>query len=685
MLDNIMQTPVDYERLKNAGVSSTGIDFLSKMLVLDPNQRATETECLKHAWIVRMDCDKPPEPGTQGVTKIHSAVDEAANALDASLLSLDENHNRQEIEDSDEGLSTDMGEVKNVHISKRFKLDGEDVPRQRPELPPSHHISYPSLPKQQIVSVHSESHPPTKPRLFGEIGASALRSSGVLGYDAHAALQVPFKGSRDGTFGASRLQNVSYLADDRVTSDGFSHHYLQYPQTLPNPAFTGSAPSLFGAEALVGELNMASPESGGSVPSPDSVHAPKTPDSRDPSPLSTSAAPGSKRSSQVFRAEGDQTTSKRAKSNHPIRASQRSQQANPLSKADDNDNGDRKDRHNLERSSSPSACTSIHDKVEGDDNTDSQDASQNAIPITAPDENISKLARPVKADDYATAEHVADSTLSTKSPFPTAHHAIATVKPTFVTPPPRLGNLTAIPGSICDTVIRLEQRTTCYGRDPASHVQHRDTMDTRIPKNALDIIFWRPGLEALIDSGKQWSTVEDLFAILVTRTNRSIKVNGVKLTKGEKCWNYGRLYTGDIITIFGPPEGEHAEGRAAEYLKFRCEFFVGLSVRPREEGSPPFVVEKEEEKFPENRRRQSQGSLGSQGSNKGGSQLSSQFASQNSPAGSQANPAGESQGISPPPGSQTEQPAEKSDDNVALAAAGQAQPKRGARHAPHAA
>ena len=679
MLENIMQTPVNYERLKNAGVSSTGIEFLSRMLVLDPDQRSTETECLQHAWIAGMSCDKPQESEMQGVARSFSAIEEAANALDASQLSLAENLSRQGIEDSDGGFNTDVDEIKDSHKPKRFKCDDTSVTSPLPkEL--NDFVSYPAVPRQQLIPMHSNTQPPAKNRLFGEIGVSALRSSGVLGHDAHAALQVPFKGSRDEGFGRSGSQSISYLTDDRVTSDGVAQHYLQYPQTLPGPAFAGAAPSLFGAEALVGQLNMASPESGGSVPSPESNHAPRTPGSRDPSPLPTSAAPGSKRSSQIFNDEIEETTPKRARTNRPIRPSRRSQRANPSLEAGDNDDGIRKHKQNSAKSPSSSATTSIHEKtsVVSEDNALGQNDAE--IKSVAASENAPEAIEAVDAGRHDTHDH------GLKFPSSTVRNASTAVEPTFVPPLPRLGTLTTLPGSICNTTIKLVERTTFYGRDPNSHVQHRNPMDTRVPKNALDIIFWRPGLEALMESGKDWTEVDDLFAIVQTRTTRHIKVNGVKLTKGEGCWSFGRLYTGDIITIFGPSEGENVSGQAAEFLKFRCEFFVGLSAKRREEGSPPFVVEKEEEKYMLTQMRRSQGTLGSQGSQgngKGASPLSSQPGSQSSQVESQGKQAGESQErVSPQADSQNEQAPEKTDEKAVTSTAKTSHPLRQLRLPP---
>ncbi len=131
--------------------------------------------------------------------------------------------------------------------------------------------------------------------------------------------------------------------------------------------------------------------------------------------------------------------------------------------------------------------------------------------------------------------------------------------------------------------------------DPGSWIQYPDKFDVRVPRKAFQIVFWLPGLEARIKSGKGWREHPGLFALIGTGTNLYIKVNDVQLRKGKDCWLYGRLQTGDIITIFGPKNGEVApNGKAAESLIFRCDFLVGCCANVRD---VPFVVEREVENF----------------------------------------------------------------------------------------
>lgn len=611
MLQIVMTTPLDLGRLRNAGVSEEGIEFVSKMLVVDPAGRSTEAELLKHPWITKIGPGDERDVQMEGGLGTLGCIDEDGDGLDASQLSLTENPGIRGIDNGEEELDTDTEAIEGGRQSKRVKLDDSDDQLQGSEGPSIDEISYPQLPGVPTDSVYSEPAPPpmtTPGRLFGEIGASALRSSGVLGYNAHAALQMPLEGSRDESFDTS----ASWIDDARIMSDEGVPAAARYPPALHGPARMGSAPSLLGAEALVGQLNMASLGSGPSAPSSGNTsEVPGTPKSRDASLAPHGSISGSRGSSQVPRSVVDQATSRRQKTNSSETPSAHYGAIVPgHHRSEGSPIGGGGGAQNIEpelckpaNSASPplATTTTIEEKTSvsggeaesgvdqiGEGNMQAKEnASQSQHAILA---NVSASA----SDSGSTSGRVARDSGSPVS---------------FPKPPPRFGTLTALPGSLCNTTIRLERRITYYGRDPSSHVQHSDPKESRIPKNALDVIFWRPGIEAMIESGKDWSTLDGLYAIVHTRTSQNIKINGVKLTKGEGCWNYGRLHTGDVITIFGPhDEGDKVEGKSAEYLKFRCDFSIGLSAQPRAQDQARFVVEKEEEKFMQNQMRRSMSS-----------------------------------------------------------------------------
>lgn len=561
---------MDYKRLRSAGVSELGIDFISRMLQLDPTQRPTEIGCLQHAWIVNRADGKAADIEMKDLDGPLDDIEDDCE-FDASQLSLvDTGLLGTQISDDE----YDIDEVEDEHPSKRLKLD------HQPNLESPVGSS-----SDDDTSLHAgvtltASKPPqgsnsNTNRLFGEIGASALRSSGVLDFDAHTALDIPF--------------------DRRVTaaSGALTRQSVQSPQPLPDPLFAGSAPSLLGAEALVGQLHMASLQQDTSGSS-DGMPPTKPP--KDKADISKIAVTGSKNISHTLAAT-EQSAPKRAKVHRLEDGSQRFHQAIPMTHASGSGNvegyHDKQHKSPNEAMSNPSKLPSVRKTKDADDFNESTppDAPMSS-PQTTQSPSHSYLT---DADGHAVTESKTHASSENASTSANAGE-ITSDEAVFTRPPPRLGVLTSVPGSICNTTIKLEERLTYYGRDPSSHVQHADTKDTRIPRHALDIIFWRPGIETAIANGQNWAEVEDIYAILHTRTRLFVRVNGVKLSRGEGCWCFGRLHTGDIITVFGPAEGEEAEGKAAEFLKFRCEFFIGASAKPRDDKTT-FVIEREEEKY----------------------------------------------------------------------------------------
>ena len=76
-----------------------------------------------------------------------------------------------------------------------------------------------------------------------------------------------------------------------------------------------------------------------------------------------------------------------------------------------------------------------------------------------------------------------------------------------------------------------------------------------------------------------------MMTILSTKTSKCIWVNDVELRKESRSQNaylFGKLYTGDIITVYRNRD---------QFLKFRCEFYHGESMQTRPIKEKGFVVE----------------------------------------------------------------------------------------------
>ena len=608
MLNNIVNTPVDWDLLLQAGVHHIGIDFIQKMLVVIPQNRATDRECLAHPWISALTADQAECDEDVIMTNEEDRLEPIDEDFDEELIASQSQLNLNEagVDDgSDESVGASI--LDDFRSSKRFRAASDhselDVPsthRQADNLAPN-----------------------TGPQLFGEIGDSALISSGVFNYTAHAALDMPLEGSNDFSDAPDSAANsrIHSMAESRhVIAEEVSQHSLHYPRALPGPIYHGSAaPSLLGAEAHLNQLNMASPTSGRSMPSVDSTSPnPKTPQSREMSPLQ-SPTRSSKRPSQEMHTTEEQHPSKRAKS-FP------SPQPQPPTSP----------RHMNKSRASPLKDSFVVPKAPGSSRQSTRNAPVTVVQTQVPVSGIvaTKTTSPLPTSPQKTKEAVTtrnqarqanqDNQQSAKSdatkdltnqpppppPEPPAKSGSTSVEQSKQDPlpPPSsvsgriYGRLTPTASSIATPEIILKHRLTYYGRDPTGTFVHPNKMDTRIPKNAIDIIFWRPGIERT----KDWHKAPDeVHAIIATRTSTYIRVNGVKLEKGKDCWKYGKLRTGDVVSVFEGKEGSDKSGTDVsmkstppQYLRFRAEFYLGKSkaLRPDTE---PFVVEKETKKFAE--------------------------------------------------------------------------------------
>ncbi len=588
MLANIMTTELDTGPLVECSASSDCVDLIAKMLEPDPMLRPNEQQCFSHPWLVdfssfgEIDLDDnnvDPEEDEQG----------------------DEPGPKGGQADSDGTHDSDMSEVEVDEIdheptrySKRAKVNTAFAFRGQTQLASSMaSVSYPLLPRitTQQSNVFPAEVPQQKGRLFGEIGSSALRSSGVLDYDDQAALEFTTQGSRDTDTSVSvstHLQFTSSTDHTQSTNDDLGNHHLQYPRALPLPVTeVGADPSLFGTESLVGKLNMGSPESGKSAYSaPNTPRTPTTPKTREATP--TSSIAGSKRTSRYDLDQERQSRPKRRKSDD-VRFRKLSCDPPPSYYFEN----DRK-THNLEYASKVSgrdyvaeaktAFAVMEAKANGEETAEIPLLPDGVKPWTTYEgwEKEPYVVRmfggeldPTRTDTLAMECRAA---MKLKSGKKTEE---------FIKPLPRLGKLTSVPGSFVDLTLKLDRRVNKWGRAPENTIVYTQNLDTRVPKNAIDIMFWGPSIPALVEAGGDWMTVTECWAIIVTRSSTYITVNGVPLkylNSKKDAAQYGKLYTGDIVTVYD-------DGK--EYLKFKCEFFHSKSVGSRPANETPFVICKE--------------------------------------------------------------------------------------------
>ncbi|KAE8386286.1 kinase-like domain-containing protein [Aspergillus alliaceus] len=516
MLRTIMTTDADFDLLRNEGVSEEGIDFVTRLLNRDPQARPTEQECFQHPWISSVeDVDQYDDdemyPDARG--ELSDIGEDVEDELDASQLSI-----KDESEPKDSAGQDDS----DLAQSKRPRID----------YPPTD-VRYPSLPHIESLKEVQTAADTTPKRLFGEITPSVLGSSGALGANMNA-----FEGDN------FSINDFISSAGESMVSDGNS---LNSILSLPEDPICGSAPSLMGAEKLVGQLNMNSWHPGTSIKHPPVVEIPVI-GAKQEDILEKKEAKIIRRTSPGNETPKPAIFSRRIELPMPDTASERSSPETTAQRAKD------------DRQESKSIPGEIFD-------------------IELANTIDAKTGQPIL--DYP--ERTAGD--APADPAPTGNPKI------MRQPKPRtlLGKLTTLPGSIFELTIPLEDRMTSWGRGPQATVCYPDPMDTRIPAYALEVTFWAPSIESKIRAGRDWMTVPGVMAILSTKTRKCIWVNDTELRRGpegdtsREGFHFGKIYTGDIITIY-----QHRH----KFLKFKCEFYHGDSACTRPENEKGFTIRK---------------------------------------------------------------------------------------------
>ncbi|KAF2463014.1 Pkinase-domain-containing protein [Lindgomyces ingoldianus] len=541
MYNNIMTTRLDPTPLREAHVSEPCIDLLCKMLQTDPDRRPTERQCLNHPWL-KDGAAILEDPSLQSIAE-EDESEEAGEQL-SQLNLLDDGVHDSEEELEDPVLEDDEFEqLINTRQSKKVRLDPL-FPRN--QLRDCEHDSSAdvSFRSEHLVEggfeVEAEEsfkvlqQPPGRARLFGEIGQSALQSSGILSAHANEAL------SNAGSSG------------DALPTESQAPGQSDPRQTPPVPrnldgAF--SSPSLLGAESMVRELNMASPQSPRSgAHTPNEPATPKTPDMSQHNSLDNHNLHQSQFSDSTPKAKPP--TFNRQIS-LPRTASFYYDPYDPST-------------HNLEYASKVSGFDFLG-QVEGTN--------------VVADAQLPDTMRVSTEDGSVTGEDVTqDATTSVVVPSAPAG---LDIKP----PPRRLGKLTATSDSfVPGLTLAIDRNKTSWGRYPGNTIVYENGKDTRVPKTAF-VIFWYksdsdPGaIDELSQKGKDWTKCDNLHVGIFTCATSGISVNGKHIRQKDDKGRalFGHLHTGDIIQVYHDAKG-------TECLKFKCEFYHGSGKEPRPPG-----------------------------------------------------------------------------------------------------
>ncbi|KAL9066934.1 MAG: hypothetical protein Q9157_006983, partial [Trypethelium eluteriae] len=287
MFNKIMETRLDISPLKFKGISDAGIDLLVKMLNTDPSQRPSERQCLTHPWLADGSVLPPELEAGLGAIEEEDEGEQAGPAPDMSQLSIRDQVRHFEVPEAEESEfgfgSHDLDDFLDPRQSKRARDDLYAF-REKPDLDSSPEVSLNSegiLRESSSHNAPTSSDPANGPRLFGEIGHSALQNSNALDVRTNVALAL----SREegSTTDNSDINEPSHAVNDR-TQEAMENE-LWLPSGLQSrngqegmrKFKVGGAGSLLGAESLVRDLHMESPPSANS-PAAGEPSTPKTPE-----------------------------------------------------------------------------------------------------------------------------------------------------------------------------------------------------------------------------------------------------------------------------------------------------------------------------------------------------------------------------------------------------------------------
>jgi serine/threonine protein kinase len=536
-----MTSDADFDVLRQAGVSESGIDFVSQLLNRDPFSRPTEKECFQHPWIAEVadvDVYEDDEELLSGHSDHNDGLsvigEDPEDELDASQLSI------ADVPGYTHGADGE-GRGSMEAVAKRPRLGY--IPTD---------VRYPSLPNIESFQDGQAVVDNNAKRLFGEVSSSALRSSHALGnVDA---------------YDFDQYQPEEFLSSgESMMSDDPNESII----SLPAEPFGGTAPSLMGAEKLVGQLNMNSLH-----PMLHFKAGPVNPSSlrqTTPGPIKEPAMPASTTNRDSVPPTSSPKESLASSPQEPTPRANFSRRIDLALPETASEASSDSSAHSSHRSHAPRRLPQV---------SKSQYDLEFATTLDAETgQAILEQLRAEEADSSDPIVHQPNATAISSALF----------NPDFAKPPKRFGKLKSLPGSIFDLTLYLEERLTSWGRGPLATIKYASPNDTRIPAYALEVTFWAPGIEAKIATGEDWSTIPGVMAILSTKARLGIWVNDVLLRRssttqdGPEVLQFGKLYTGDIITVYQNKE-------RTKFLKLQCEFTHGESAQARPDNEPGFML-----------------------------------------------------------------------------------------------
>jgi serine/threonine protein kinase len=601
LLDHIIKTPVNTSPLVRFNVSKNGINFLSRMIHVRPETRATVAELTSHPWL------------DQAVGDMNQEFDEDLGHS-ASQLSLDDRHPSQI-------MNTGASSLREPEPD--FSMDFESG-------------------KENYTFGQIQA-----PRLFGEV--SAIGSSGAI---PEERLNLPVSNT---SFDETERQE-SEVGDSFEDSDDLStpreHAHLN-PNALSavrgpsqqdnsRSALLGiGSQSLGGASSILENLNMKS-YANGDVGLASSRISELTTSKRKPAydtsdeydTPNASAKPSIKR----LKSEGDVDN---LELEYSLFASipQMTKSDNgrlidyPLPKTIYWDSRDESTWHldypemtHLQYNAFEKAAERRNEEF-GPGKTLLWDLAMEHFPPTTNQKKgfIGALTLRPKGfnREKSSAGEAGDGDLPSTAPLNTLdsqvgsqldapapdEHVQEAIPPALRAthqPKTEVGMFKSASGSlVADILIPLAEPILSWGREWGNTVVYEPPTESKVPKNAFRVVLWREGYTASVGEFRPWeparstttrtmraSPEPDSYAFYVaTKATNGIRINGNPLLPHEpkdatvtaSCKYWMKLYHGDQIVFWG---GDDA--RAQAKLIFECSWGGSSVSRPADE--PPTCV-----------------------------------------------------------------------------------------------
>jgi serine/threonine protein kinase len=577
LLHKIMTEPLDIRPLEHAGVSSDGIEFIRAMLNIRPECRATIQQLEASTWLTGKSSRSLADDSDSDEIDLVAAAD---NLIEQSASQLSIHDNDPEINDS-------------VDVDSLIGLLPSQ-PSSNREIP----SSFPSVDSSSSESYAYMRNPPSKPRLFGEVDGSAIGSSGVIPHN-HLNLNYSQSAEYDGYETESQVDPVDQylytnsmpehdvlhsggntISQEASTAPAALYNYQFQPAEGKGPA---TAPSLLGAESMVGNMVMNSPS-----PVPSAPSHPST-------PVSTATKAGVPFGNASMIDDGNFLTSRRrsrddsdedsdAENRRPTAKRNKSTQHALNSSTFSPGKGA---RAQSEPAFQPGAAIELLMKRDERSLTDIV-GSQAEVQANSQVDSLTMSAIEAFAADNHIIVNPATTALDWSALQPRAATYARSAAPTFQAPLPILARFTSTANSALHGItVNITSSVTTWGRGSSNLIVYPNPDEAKIPRYAFKLIIWEPSMSA----SRPLSSYKELRFWISTKATCGIKVNGLHLQSSNSnprsvSNHWGELRHDDEITVWDSDKDPEIFTR----LKFEC--FMGICKTLRPEGVD-FTVLKE--------------------------------------------------------------------------------------------